>query len=120
MRWLHARQGPQWATPAFDPSPVRCGIYAVGPTYTGSAEADVLAPAYTSSLARADEVGARAVAFPSLSTGAYGMPEREAARISLTALGTRTPRVESVLLDAFGRLSVELWQEELDRSRMGR
>src|SRR5690242_5101776 len=52
-------------TAAFELAPVQWVIHAVGPIYSGPADADVLASAYTSSLARADEVGARSVSFPS-------------------------------------------------------
>lgn len=103
-------------TPAFDLRPARWVIHAVGPKYTRSADAEVLTSAYTASLARADEVGARSVAFPSISTGVYGYPEREAARISVTALKNATTQVESVLLVAFGRRMADLWQAELERS----
>jgi len=59
-------------TEAFDLAPVRWVIHAVGPIYRGPQEAATLASAYTQALARADEVGATSVAFPSISTGAYG------------------------------------------------
>jgi len=45
-------------TPAFDLAPVRWVIHAVGPVYSGPADAELLASAYRESLARADEVGA--------------------------------------------------------------
>ena len=60
-------------------------IHAVGPVYRdgSSGEADLLASAYRSSLALAVENGLRSVAFPSISTGAYGYPIRDAARVAL-------------------------------------
>ncbi len=63
-------------------------IHAVGPVYHGglSAEADLLASAYRRSLEVAREIGARSVAFPSISTGAYGYPIADAARIALRTL----------------------------------
>jgi len=62
-------------------------IHAVGPVYRGGkgGERDLLAGAYQSSLDLAAELGAGSVAFPSISTGAYGYPIREA---STVALGT--------------------------------
>jgi O-acetyl-ADP-ribose deacetylase (regulator of RNase III) len=62
-------------------------IHAVGPIYRdGSAgEAALLASAYTRSLRLAAELGCDSVALPALSTGAYGYPLGEAARIALTA-----------------------------------
>jgi O-acetyl-ADP-ribose deacetylase len=63
------------ATPGFR-LPARWIIHAVGPVWHGgdSAEPDHLASAYRRSLAVADELGARSVAFPAISTGIYGYP----------------------------------------------
>jgi O-acetyl-ADP-ribose deacetylase (regulator of RNase III) len=49
-------------------------VLTVGPVWYrgGEGGADLLASCYTQSLARADEVGATGVAFPKISTGAYG------------------------------------------------
>ncbi|GAB4317320.1 MAG: O-acetyl-ADP-ribose deacetylase [Candidatus Zixiibacteriota bacterium] len=59
-------------------------IHAVGPIYTGLREdAEQLASAYRESLKRAMEAGARTVAFPSISTGAYGYPIKDAAPIAI-------------------------------------
>jgi O-acetyl-ADP-ribose deacetylase (regulator of RNase III) len=63
---------------------VRWVIHAVGPIYAGlHSDAVELQSAYTESLDRAVEAGARSVAFPSLSTGAYGYPIKEAAPIAI-------------------------------------
>jgi len=88
-------------TEAFDLAPVRWVIHAVGPIYQGPQDAATLASAYTQSLARADEVGATSVAFPSISTGAYGYPLAEAAAVSVQALCGAVTAVQSVLLVAF-------------------
>lgn len=96
-------------TPSFDLAPARWVIHAVGPKYRGPADAEILASAYVASLARADEVGARSVAFPSISTGVYGYPEEEAAEVSVAALRQASTQVLNVLLVAFGRRSEELW-----------
>lgn len=63
-------------------------IHAVGPVYTGgkSGEAKLLASAYTTCLNLAAKNGLSSIAFPSISTGAYGYPIREAARVALTAV----------------------------------
>ena len=59
-------------------------IHAVGPIYAGMrSDAEELASAYRESLARAIEAGARSVSFPSISTGAYGYPVREAAPVAI-------------------------------------
>jgi O-acetyl-ADP-ribose deacetylase (regulator of RNase III) len=63
-------------------------IHAVGPIWTGGGarEATLLASAYRESLQRAREAGAAGVAFPSLSTGAYGYPVEEASRIAVATI----------------------------------
>jgi O-acetyl-ADP-ribose deacetylase (regulator of RNase III) len=62
-----------------------------------------LTACHVASLAVADEIGARSVAFPAISTGVYGYPMHEAARVAIRAvLGatTRVERVRFVLFDA--------------------
>jgi len=88
-------------TEAFDLSPVRWVIHAVGRIYRGPQDAATLASAYTQFLARADEVGATSVAFPSISTGAYGYPLAQAAAVSVQALCGAVTAIQSVLLVAF-------------------
>ena len=73
-------------------------------------DAVVLASAYTAALARADEVGARSIAFPSISTGAYGYPPAGAAVVSVRALRAAGTRVERVLLVAFDPETERLWR----------
>jgi O-acetyl-ADP-ribose deacetylase len=83
--------------------PARWVIHTVGPVYgTGSDGASVLASCYRESLGVADELGARTVAFPAVSAGAYGWPLQDAARIAVeTVRGTRTAvtEVRFVLFD---------------------
>ncbi|MHB1416513.1 MAG: O-acetyl-ADP-ribose deacetylase [Chloroflexota bacterium] len=65
--------------------PTRYVIHAVGPVWYGGnkGEADLLASAYRSSLSLAEEHGLSSMAFPSISTGAYGYPVDQAARVAL-------------------------------------
>jgi O-acetyl-ADP-ribose deacetylase (regulator of RNase III) len=100
-------------TPAFDLAPVKWVIHAVGPIYSGPKDAAVLASAYLSSLARADEVGARSVAFPSISTGVYGYPLDDAAVVSVEALRGATTDVELVRLVAFNEPAYAAWDRAL-------
>ncbi len=65
-------------------------IHTVGPIYRDGrhGERELLANAYRNSLKRALENGIKSIAFPSISTGAYGYPIREASRIALqTVMG---------------------------------
>ncbi len=101
-------------TPAFDLAPVKWVIHAVGPMYAGPADDAVLTAAYTAALARADDVAALSVAFPSISTGVYGYPADRAANVSVTALRHAVTSVQTVLLVAFSQAMAELWNTALD------
>jgi O-acetyl-ADP-ribose deacetylase (regulator of RNase III) len=63
-------------------------IHTVGPVWTGGShgEADLLGECYRNSLREARRLGLRTVAFPSISTGAYGYPTAEASRVALRAV----------------------------------
>ena len=90
--------------------PARWVVHTVGPRYPAhvhfhadvyaevahrSQEAALLRSCYTRSLAVADKLGARSVAFPLISAGAYGWPARGAIAQALTALSSaRTKNVE--------------------------
>jgi Predicted phosphatase homologous to the C-terminal domain of histone macroH2A1 len=84
--------------------PARWVIHTVGPVYTPDEDrSHLLASCYTSSLAVADELGAATVAFPAISTGIFGWPMDDAARIALTAVRqakTSVQEVRFVLFDA--------------------
>ena len=101
-------------TPAFDMKHTSWVIHAVGPIYSGPQDEPLLASAYQQSLARADEVGARSVAFPAISAGVYGYPAEDAARVSVAALRGARTQVEEVLLVAFGERQARLWERELE------
>jgi O-acetyl-ADP-ribose deacetylase (regulator of RNase III) len=99
------------ATPAFrlDP-PVRHVIHTVGPVWRGGGhgEAELLASCYRRSLEVADELGVRSIAFPAISTGIYGYPAEDAARIAVTTIRHTPTAVESVRLVAFDRAAYDL------------
>lgn len=78
-------------------------IHAVGPIYRGGTqgEAALLASAYRRSLEVAAEHGVKTIAFPSISTGAYGYPIEEAARIALKTVHDTLPRVPGIRLVRF-------------------
>jgi len=76
------------ATKAYGIAQAKYVIHTVGPIFGNESgrEADLLASCYCESLRVAAEHGCRSVAFPSISTGAYGYPLESASRIALTAV----------------------------------
>jgi O-acetyl-ADP-ribose deacetylase (regulator of RNase III) len=99
------------ATPAFDlDPPIRHVIHTVGPVWRGGAadEAAVLASCYRRSLEVADSLSARSVAFPAISTGIFGYPPDQAARIAVDTVRSAETRVELVRLVAFDRATHDL------------
>ena len=84
--------------------PARWVIHTVGPVYGRSPDGPrQLADCYRSSLAVADELGARSVAFPLISAGSYGWPREDAIRTALDTLagtGTGVGVASLVLFDA--------------------
>ncbi|MFI9113286.1 O-acetyl-ADP-ribose deacetylase [Streptomyces venezuelae] len=83
---------------------VRHVIHTVGPVWSRDEDrSELLASCYRESLRVADESGDRTVAFPAISTGIYGWPMEDGARIAVeTVRGARTAveEVRFVLFDA--------------------
>ena len=102
------------ATPGFA-LPARWIIHAVGPRWRDGrhGEADLLASCYRRSLEVADELGARSVAFPAISTGIYGYPRDEAATIAVDTLRSTPTSVELARLVAFDEETLRLYQRLL-------
>jgi O-acetyl-ADP-ribose deacetylase (regulator of RNase III) len=87
-------------------------IHTVGPVWRGGhdGEAELLASCYRSSLARADEVDARSVAFPAISTGVYGYPVEPAAAIAVETIRTAITSVELVRFVAFNEETIDAYR----------
>jgi O-acetyl-ADP-ribose deacetylase len=96
------RTGDAKATPGFA-LPARWIIHAVGPVWHGgdAGEPELLASAYRRSLAVADEIGARSVAFPAISTGIYGYPLDAATEVAVRAVRQADSAVELVRFVCF-------------------
>jgi len=67
-------------------------IHTVGPVYSqcGSRCEELLSRAYINSMYKALELGCKSISFPALSTGAYGYPQAEAAKIAYKAVHSFT------------------------------
>lgn len=68
-------------------------VHTVGPVWQGGGrgEAELLAACYRRSLCLAEQAGARSIAFPGISTGVYGYPVDEAARIAVHSVRGELP-----------------------------
>src|SRR4051812_4026621 len=102
-------------TPGFD-LPARWIIHAVGPRWRDGrhGEPELLASCYRRALEVADEIGARSVAFPAISTGIYGYPKEEAARVAVETLRSTPTAVERVRLVAFDDEQARLYRDLLE------
>ncbi|MGE5826975.1 MAG: O-acetyl-ADP-ribose deacetylase [Micromonosporaceae bacterium] len=83
--------------------PAQWVIHTVGPIWQAREDqGHLLRGCYWRSLAVADEIGARTVAFPLISSGAYGWPLEDAVHQALTALRSAQTGVELARLVLFG------------------
>jgi O-acetyl-ADP-ribose deacetylase (regulator of RNase III) len=103
-------------TPGFR-LPARWVVHAVGPRWSGGnrGEAALLAGAYESALRLAEENAARSIAFPCISTGAYGYPAAPAARIALDAMRRHESAFDKIVVCCFSSADAELYRESIRR-----
>jgi O-acetyl-ADP-ribose deacetylase len=99
--------------------PAKWVIHTVGPVWHDGnhGEDELLASCYRNSLALAEEHGLKTIAFPSISTGAYGFPMDRAARIAVRETKfflAKAVKVENVLMVCFGRQAYEVYLGALE------
>ncbi len=93
-------------------------IHTVGPIYQGGGhrEPELLASCYRESLKLASGKRLTSVAFPSISTGAYGYPLAEAARIALKTVMdylSQHPEIKLARFVLFGHTAYETYEKAL-------
>jgi O-acetyl-ADP-ribose deacetylase (regulator of RNase III) len=90
-------------------------IHTVGPVYHGgkSNEPTLLANCYRNSLDLAIRNGVRSIAFPSISTGAYGYPKDEAARIAVSVMKQYEDRFDEIIACCFSAGDKALYEKLL-------
>jgi O-acetyl-ADP-ribose deacetylase (regulator of RNase III) len=97
--------------------PARWGIHTVGPVYASGRDLSAtLRSCYTASLAVADELGARTLAFPLISSGAFGWPLDDAVAQALAALRSAETAVEESRLVLFGEATLAAAQRVADEA----
>jgi O-acetyl-ADP-ribose deacetylase (regulator of RNase III) len=97
--------------------PARWVVHTVGPVFSRAEDrSELLADCHRNSLRVADELGARTVAFPAVSTGVYGWPLPDAARIALGAVAEcECDAVEEVRFVLFGPAAYHAFEACLTR-----
>jgi O-acetyl-ADP-ribose deacetylase (regulator of RNase III) len=96
--------------------PARWVVHTVGPVWRGGdhGEDAALASCYRRSLEVAGGAGARSIAFPAISTGAFGFPRLRAAEIAVREVSEADPAVwERIVLTAFDRRTFTWYQRLL-------
>lgn len=95
--------------------PAQWVIHTVGPVWSASEDRSaVLASCYTTALRVADELGARTVAFPAVSTGGYRWPLPDAARIAVQAVRAADSRVTEARFVLFTPDALTAFQAALE------
>ncbi|GAA2256213.1 O-acetyl-ADP-ribose deacetylase [Streptomyces atrovirens] len=89
-------------------------IHTVGPVHQGpGSDPEPLASCYRESLRVADELGARTVAFPAISTGVYRWPMDDAARIAVETVRNTPTAVDEVRFVLFDDRAYEAFARRL-------
>ncbi|GHC52093.1 O-acetyl-ADP-ribose deacetylase [Streptomyces violaceochromogenes] len=89
-------------------------VHTVGPVFSASEDRSaLLASCYRESLRVAGELGARSVAFPAISTGVYGWPMDDGARIAIETVRAADTTVEEVKFVLFDRPAYEAFAAHL-------
>ncbi|MFD4528653.1 O-acetyl-ADP-ribose deacetylase [Streptomyces sp. NPDC058470] len=89
-------------------------IHTVGPVWQGpGSDSSLLASCYRESLRVADELSARTVAFPAISTGVFRWPMEEAAHIAVETVRDTEAAVEEVRFVLFDERAYKAFAEQI-------
>jgi len=98
--------------------PAKHVIHTVGPIWRGgnTNEEELLRNCYRNSMELADENGIKTIAFPSISTGAYGFPIERAAPIALQVVRENLQRmksIEKVIFICFSQSDYDVYEKSM-------
>ncbi|GHC57482.1 O-acetyl-ADP-ribose deacetylase [Streptomyces cinnamoneus] len=94
--------------------PARWVIHTVGPVYSADEDRSaLLASCHRESLRVADELGAKTVAFPAISTGIFRWPLEDAARIAIETVREAKTSVEEVRFVLFDERAYEAFASQM-------
>ena len=89
-------------------------IHTVGPVYSKNEDRSaILASCHTESMRVADELGAKSVAFPAISTGVYGYPLDLAAPVAIRSVASGSTGVEEVRFVLFDDAAFDAFERAL-------
>ena len=95
--------------------PARWVIHTVGPVYSKDEDRSaLLADCHRNALRVADSLGAASLTFPAISTGIYGWPMADAARIALGTISATDTHVAKVQFVLYGAEAFDAFQRHLD------
>jgi O-acetyl-ADP-ribose deacetylase (regulator of RNase III) len=96
--------------------PAKYVIHTVGPVWRGGGrdEEQLLSSCYRESLEVADQLKAKSIAFPAISTGIYGFPKQRAARIAINEIKKYQGAIESVSFVCFDSETAAIYREFLN------
>ena len=94
-------------------------IHTVGPVWMGGkrAECDLLTNCYQNTFQLALENYIATIAFPGISTGVYGFPKVDAARIALSTMLKFEPQFKKIIVCCFCSEDNEIYNNELNNSQ---
>ena len=111
-KWVIHTVGPVWNGGTRNESATATSM-SRGPRLGPISESTLLANCYRNSLELALNNGVRTIAFPSISTGAYGYPKAEAAQIAVGTMKEFEDQFDEIIACCFGEEDVEIYESVL-------
>ncbi|KPK56059.1 MAG: hypothetical protein AMS22_02540 [Thiotrichales bacterium SG8_50] len=102
------------ATPGFN-LPAKYVVHTVGPVWHGGGRGEeaLLEQCYRRTLTLARQMGVRTIAVPNISTGAYGYPKDQAARVAVRVMLEFEPHFEKIIACCYSTADAALYRDML-------